>query len=268
MKRLLLIPAAALAVFLAARALVPASHDLDAYIIQVGVLASLAFAGGMAAGHRFERGDYLRTAWYVVSASYLPLVGSAALRWLDPTSSSEKIGLARGLLTLVANFLGAVSMWLFARAYRIAGIDLGSRAKKVTAGVVAGAIALAIAGVEMYQAASALGGGDYTAMVDLFGAVGDVVTLALIAPILLTALALRGGLLMWPWILIAAANITWLFDDAQGLIAQLLSSDAALATERWSQMWRVLACALMFTAGLAQRAVLAPEPPEATRPPS
>jgi hypothetical protein len=267
MKRLLLIPAAAVVVFLAARALVPAAHDLDAYIVQVGLLALLAFIGGMAAGHRFERGDYLRTAWYTVSISYLPLVGSAVLRWFDPHSGSKTIGLVRGLLTLVANFVGAVSMFLFARAYRIAGIDLGSRAKKITAGVVAGGIALAIAGVEMYQAAAALGGGDYTATVDLFGAVGDVVTLALIAPILLTALALRGGLLMWPWILIAAANIAWLFDDAQGLIGQLLSPDTALASERWSEMWRVLACALMFTAGLAQRAVLEPGP-DPTPPPS
>jgi hypothetical protein len=253
MKRLLFIAPAAIAVFLVARALVPPSSEETAYVLEVMALALLACGGGVLGGHRFERGDYLRTAWYASAASYALLAFSAPWRWAGPAAP---VIVLRGALTFLANAASVCSMWLFARAYRVAGIDLGSTLRKVTTGAIAAALALAIAGVELVQAGRDLLGGRLAAMVDLFGAAGDVIVLALIAPLLLTALALRGGLLMWPWILISAANIAWLLDDAQALVAQLLPAASAHTVESWSEMWRVLACALMLTAGLAQRRLL------------
>src|SRR5262249_9804754 len=160
----------------------------------------------IAGGHRFEPGDYLRTAWYASAASYALLALSAPLKWAP---QNTPVLLARGSMTFAANAVSVASMWLFARAYRVPGIDLGSPVKKWTTGIVAGALALAVAGTEMMQAARDLFAGRLAALVDLSGAVGDVIVIALIAPILLTAIALRGGLLMWPWSFIAAANICW-----------------------------------------------------------
>jgi len=258
MKRLLLIAPAAVVVFLVAHALVPPSAEESAYVVEVMILAVAAACGGVIGGHRFERGDYLRTAWYATAASYALLAASAPFHWA-PAQTGFLVG--RGVLTLAANVAMVTAMWLFGRAYHVAGIDLGSPVRKVTTGVVAGALALAVAGVQLVQAARALAAGQLVGMVNLFGAAGDVLVIALIAPIFLTARALRGGLLMWPWTLIAATNIAWLINDAQSLIAELLPASAGHAVESWTEMWRVAACALMLTAGLAQRRLLAAIPP-------
>jgi hypothetical protein len=263
MKKLVLIAPAAIVVFLVARRLVPAAAEEVAYVVEVVLLAILAAAGGWLGGHRFERGDYLHTAWYASAGAYLALAVSAPLKLLGQGTG---IVIGRGVLTFAANVLSVSSMWLFARAYRVAGIDLGSRTRKVTAGTVAALLAFGIAGVQLVQAARDLFGGRLLAMVNLFGDAGDVATIALIAPILLTALALRGGILTWPWAFIAAANICWLLDDAQGLLETLVPSASGGLADAVSEMWRVAACGLFLAAGLAQRRLLAPETP--TRPPS
>src|SRR5262249_32821975 len=246
-----------------ARRLVRESGQEAAYVFEVVLVAFLAAAGGWLGGHRFERGDYLHTAWYASAAAYLTLGVSAPLRLLGAATA---VVIARGVLTLIANVLSVTSMWLFARAYHVAGIELGSTSKKGAAGSVAALLALGIAGVQLVQAANDLLGGRLVAMVNLFGAAGDIGTFALLAPIFLTALALRGGILTWPWAFIAAANTCWLLDDAQGLFEKLVPSAQGGFADMVSEIWRVAACGLFLAAGLAQRRLLAPETP--TRPPS
>ena len=263
MRRLLFIAPAAVAVFVVARLIVPPSGEETAYIVEVMTLAALACLGGILGGHRFERGDYLRLAWYASATSYALLAISAPLRFLG---AGAPVVVTRGVLTFFANAVSVISMWLFARAYRVAGIDLGSTAKKVTVGAIAGALALAVAGVQLLEAARAVAAGRLASLVDLFGATGDVIVIALIAPILLTALALRGGILTWPWAFITGSILCWLFDDAQTLFENLVPSASSGLSETVSEIWRVAACSLFLAAGLAQRRLLAPETP--TRPPS
>jgi hypothetical protein len=95
--------------------------------------------------------------------------------------------------------------------------------------------------------------------------VGDIFSLALIVPVLLTTLALRGGLLSWPWGLMTASQFGWLLYDASATLRLFVVIEPATAT-MWSEMFRALACTYCFAAGLAQRAVSAPDPGAAALP--
>ena len=87
---------------------------------------------------------------------------------------------------------------------------------------------------------------------------GDIFSLALIVPVLLTTLALRGGLLSWPWGLMTASQFGWLFYDATGTIRHFVHMEPATVT-MWSEIFRAIACVFCLSAGIAQRAVSAPD---------
>jgi hypothetical protein len=152
-------------------------------------------------------------------------------------------------------------MWLFARAYHVAGVELpGSPARKAAVVIVAIVVAATIAFWPLIEAVRQLGVGDLGGLIGVFSAAGDVVTFALIAPIFMTALALRGGVLVWPWSLLAASNLAWLLYDAQSVLALLLARASGHTVESWGELWRAIACALTLAAGLAQRKLSAEEP--------
>lgn len=96
-------------------------------------------------------------------------------------------------------------------------------------------------------------------LIGLFSAVGDTITLALTAPILMTALALRGGLVAWPWIFFTASMLAWLGYDVQGGLG-FIYDKLHLEMPEWLSngigMFKIAACTLSFAAGLAQRRVI------------
>jgi hypothetical protein len=89
----------------------------------------------------------------------------------------------------------------------------------------------------------------------VFSALGDMVSLWLIAPLLLTALALRGGLFGWPFALLTASYVAWLGYDALGVVGAELGLGPAGARTA-SELFRALGCLYGLSAGLAQRAVV------------
>jgi hypothetical protein len=79
---------------------------------------------------------------------------------------------------------------------------------------------------------------------------GDALCFALVAPILVTALALRGGILWWPWVLYTASGLSWMVFD----VINAAQSDTRTPTMiTLSGSARALACLLAFAAGIAQR---------------
>jgi hypothetical protein len=100
--------------------------------------------------------------------------------------------------------------------------------------------------------------GQVRALVGAVSSAGDIFSLALIVPVLLTTLALRGGLLSWPWGLMTASQFGWLFYDATGTIRLFVQMEPATAT-MISEIFRALACVYCFSAGIAQRTVSAPD---------
>jgi hypothetical protein len=119
---------------------------------------------------------------------------------------------------------------------------------------VAAAVAIAVVGVPASKHLSTLLAGDAGAIPFLLSDVGDAISLCLIAPLALTAFAMRGGSLVWPWGLLATSFLFWLWYDAAPVLSELFGLDRPRA-KLLGEAGRVLACGFTFVAGWAQRQV-------------
>jgi hypothetical protein len=253
--RVLFVPAAALAAFFLARA-IASEH---AFVDRLANLAAflVAAAGCAAAAFGFDRGDYLRRAWLFQAASYAALFIPAL--WRGP---GEPRGLAvtRVALTLLSNVFGVIGTFIFARAHAVAGLELpwspGARRAFMAAMAV---LALAAAGPPLVINAPFLLQGDLDSWSGAFSSLGDMFVLALIAPLFMTALALRGGLLVWPWGLYTAATFCWLLYDAQDTVTYLVPRLSEDPLTIITIPLRMLACTLTFAAAWTQRKLSAGE---------
>ena len=127
-------------------------------------------------------------------------------------------------------------------------------AQWLTVGLV-GLLAAVFAGPAVLRNAGPLMAGDLSRAAGVFSALGDMVSLWLIAPLLLTALALRGGMFGWPFALLTASYVAWLGYDALAVVGPGLGLDAH-AARTGAELFRALGCLYGFSAGLAQRAVV------------
>jgi hypothetical protein len=134
----------------------------------------------------------------------------------------------------------------------VAGFELaGSPAVRRAVKAVAIAVALMAGGYRIYTSGQHLMHGQLTALVDFVSTVSDILSFALIAPFLLTAIALRGGTLSWIWTLMTASLMCWLLFDATDVYGPFALSPAKV--KAGCECFRLLACTLGMSAGLAQR---------------
>src|SRR5439155_19651667 len=108
----------------------------------------------------------------------------------------------------------------------------GRRIGWITAGI---AVAIVVGGYPLLQGFQTRG----TDSVLLISTLGDVVGIALIAPLALSALALRGGLLMHTWLYLALCEVFWLLYDVWLAVREQLAG--ARAGTGIEQMIRVTA---------------------------
>jgi hypothetical protein len=219
---------------------------------------ALALGGAVAAALAFERGDYLRRAWLLIAGCMaLLLLRDATLLPLGFDGMGERrLAGLRGLLVVLANLSQIAGTWMLARAWRRATLALPvSRLSQVVLAAVVVAAALGVTGPGMVQNARLIGRGDVAALTGFASAVGDAVSLFLIAPLLLTALALRGGLFGWPYSLLTTSYVSWLLYDATIAVGATVGLEAAGA-RTVSELFRALGCLFGFSAGLAQRFVV------------
>ena len=218
----------------------------------------LALGGAVAAALAFERADYLRRAWLLIAGCMaLLLLRDATLLpvGFDAMGAQRLAGL-RGLLVVGANLSQIAGTWMLARAWNRAALALPvSRLSQALLVVVVVSAALGVTGPGMVQNARLIGRGDLAALTGLASAMGDAVSLFLIAPLLLTALALRGGLFGWPYSLLTTSYVAWLLYDATIAVGPALGLDAAGA-RTVSELFRGLGCLFGLSAGLAQRFVV------------
>jgi hypothetical protein len=229
--------------------------------VEIELLKALALIGCWAAAAAFERGDYLRRAWFLSGLCYfLLLVRDVAIGAWTPWAPGPylfgvRTEIVESVLVFVANFVAVWGTVMLARAWQVAGLgEADSALRRRALFIVAFVIALVVVGSNVHTDVMALMGGNLNALVILASDVGDVVSLALIAPVLLTALALRGGLLLWPWALITVSMVGWLFYDASTSVGHVLRGNESLRVT--GEIFRSFACSFGFIAGLAQRFVL------------
>lgn len=214
----------------------------------------LALLGCVVAASAFDRGDHLRRAWSWMAWSTALLLLRDPLRLaLEPIqdSTSAAAWLLDGL-ALIGNLALVIGVWQLARSWRMAAMTQPGNSKKALALTLGVAVlALIVAAPAAATAFRDLLGGDSRASATLASALADIVALCLIGPLLLTAIELRGGLFSWPWGLITACRVSWLFYDAAAALGLTLIPGAPL-----HELFRGLALNLLFAAGVAQAMVV------------
>jgi hypothetical protein len=243
------------ALYLVAVALAGPSGRQRLLAFEVPLVKLLALAGCAAAASRYRRGEELHTAWALLALHYgLIFITELAIgsMFVIPGLEGSRGQWLRYLSAGLANVAGALAAVLLARVGRLIGLGLPSLAWRRTALSAAIVAAALIVGWGAWKDLGHALGGDPVAITAVASDVGDLICFSAIAPLLLIALAMRGGTLAWPWGLITASYGAWMFYD------MIWSFEAALGLAPGTQLVlgelaRTLACALAFSAGLAQR---------------
>jgi hypothetical protein len=250
----------ALGAYAALRTLHGGLAEETIYFIFSILAVGAAAVGSLVAALTLDAGDYMRRPWSLMGVCYGLLVLNALLFRTTSRFEAQDLSALSVALSGVLVFAGNVcSVWgtvQIARAWRVAGLDLRvpSAVRWVAVGVSL-AIALALVGALTLEDLRTVSGGDLRVLPSLASNVGDVVSLTLVAPILLTAFALRGGSLGWPWSLLALSSVGWLLYSAAAVLGPALGLDPS-ARRPFEASMRVLACAAQLSAGLLQATVL------------
>ncbi|WP_394828667.1 hypothetical protein [Pendulispora albinea] len=233
---------------------VPSPTVLMVFRVEVSFVEAVAFIGSALAARAFDRGDYLRTAWALQAACFFFLFFSDLTRFpavgqIDPT------GTLRTVLSMIANGSAIVGAWRFGRAWGEADLPDAARTRR-RAYIAAAVVALALAGGPLVKdVGCVLASGDREALTNICSELGDIGSLCLLAPVLPTAIALRGGKLAWPWSLLAASLIAWLSFDGAVAIADGANGDD-VTKRTLVEVFRTLGSLFTWSAGIAQRHVM------------
>src|SRR5262249_30849610 len=160
-------------------------------------------------GLTYARSDRLRWAWVTFGAGYLIafagklFIGdSAGWRTMTPGQAT-----AWAISIFLLNVTSVAALVLFARVWNRTGIAPPWRPWATLGFTVLG---LAIDGPTLLQSAREM----VTLHPHAFGVfssvAGDVIGIALVGPIFATAIALRGGVLMRPWLFLFGSSLCWI----------------------------------------------------------
>jgi hypothetical protein len=224
------------------------------YRAEIAIAQALGFWGCLAAALIFDEGDYLRRAWLLEMICYALIFAGDLTLTTGVFSHQPWAPLANGILTLTANASAMGGIFLLARTAWVAGIEMpGSSATRRVLHLLALVIALAAAGPTAFITARDVLHGDQRSLMYFASCMGDIFCFAMIAPLLLTAVAMRGGLLAWPWGFMTASGLAWLAYDGIQTLSPLLFRASADAARPVAEIARCIACTCAFSAGLAQR---------------
>ena len=249
-RALVLVCAVLVAVACVAFALAPEPHQWRVAWMGTLVSYSVALAGAAIGAVSFGRGDRLRWAWLLVAAYGAIGVGKVLL-WGSPRHLGPAMGLlpqtqtalSNGVATLLLNVSCVAGLALFARVWNGTGLVPPWRGR-IT--VVAFALGVAVGGVPVWRDILQIASGQTLRVGGLVSSLGDIAAITLMGPIMVTAIAMRGGLLVWPWTILTVSSIAWLGFDAVQLLPAHLQPVADLGT--------VMAATLTSgAAGLAHR---------------
>jgi hypothetical protein len=211
----------------------------------------LTVVGAMIGVIVLDPGDYLRRAWIANVVAYSIFFTAALMRL---PNLPEWIVWVRVGLVIVGNGFSVTAVVLFARVYRQTGLP-EPRAPWVW--VATTVFAFASAGIPVYENVRALvvGTGSPLSVMGIASSIGDALVLVLVAPLVITAFALRGGKLAQLFWYLGASAAAWLLVDAQDTVVFFLHPDDHTHTMLLVAIepFRQAACALLFAAALTQR---------------
>lgn len=210
------------------------------------LLAMVALAAGLAA-HRFGWwGEYVGRAWTLFCVEYTVLALGEIARRAIPNAA-----IVSEICVVVANLAGIGAYVLMARSLAAAGLAYyGSRAKKAAFMLLALALAVALCYSPILEALRSLRTSD-PSIGAFVSPLADVITFVLVAPLLLTTFALRGGQLFWMFAFLTTGTVGWMVNQGAGTIVTLAGgSENAVRTGRMTGF--AMACFLIAAAALTQ----------------
>jgi len=236
-------------------ALGPSSQAL-AIGVEVELAKILWLVGALAAARVFEAGDYLRRGWFLIAvgvALFLTrdVTQIAAISGMLPGTA---VGILRGMLVVAGNVCQVGGVFVLARVWSAAGLDDAVRGQSwaLFAAAVTG-LAVITGPSILHDAASALSG-NLQAVPHLASDLGDAVGFLVLAALVRTAVALRGGVVFWTWSLFAAGQVAWMLFDGARTLTELYGVSSF--SSPWVESLRVVGAAYFCAAGLAQRWVV------------
>jgi hypothetical protein len=251
MRRLLFIPLAG--VVAAAAGMLFPFDDPRALIYFRSILvvaALLTSINGFITARQFAPGDHLYASWLLLASGY----AVAAVRYgmriqLLVTGHGVTSRTVLDTMLVVQNLCIAICLFLFVRSWKATGLATpGSRASQITWTILGIVVAVAVGGYPLVQGFNTLNADT----VLLVSTLGDMIGIALIVPLAMPALALRGGFLMPVWASIAACEFFWLLYDIWYALkpAMILQPVGQRGVE---EMLRLAAILLACVAAVAQR---------------
>ncbi|HEX6087984.1 MAG TPA: hypothetical protein VF266_25870 [Thermoanaerobaculia bacterium] len=210
------------------------------------MLSMVALAAGLAA-HRFGWwSEYVGRAWTLFFVEYAVLTVGEIARRASPGAST-----LNEICVVVANIAGIGAYVLMARSLSAAGLAYyGSRVKKIAFMVLALAVALALCQAPIREAFQSLGTND-PSIGAFVSPLADVITFVLVAPLLLTTFALRGGQLFWMFAFLTTGTVGWMVNQGAGALVTLAGGgENAVRTGRMTGF--AMACFLIAAAALTQ----------------
>lgn len=258
-RALAFLPAAWVGAFVAVASAMPATAAPAFIRTEIEAAKVLTLAGCVVAARAFSPGDYMRRAWVTLGGCWTTLLVRDAVFLSFPPDAiafGQPVVNVTAALSVVANTFGVVGCFMIAKAWHVAGLELPGRPAQRTAVMALWiTLAIAIAGPAVLGDVRLLLGGEVSALVGFASSANDLLSLCFVAPVLFTALALRGGLLRWPWAFLTTSLLLWVFYDAAPVVARLLGL-TDLPARVFREAFRGGACLYGFSAGLAQAMAL------------
>jgi hypothetical protein len=219
---LVIVSAVAVAIACVAFALVPAPRNWELARYATLLCYSAAVVGAALGARSFARGDRLRWAWGLI-ASYAAIGVGKVLLWGSPRHIGPAMGLlpqtqtalTNGVATILLNVCSVTGLALFARVWHGTGLTPPWRGRVTLATFV---LAIAMGGLPVWHDIQMIASGQTLRIGGLASSLGDIAAITLMGPVLVTAIAMRGGALVWPWTILTVSSIAWLMFDAVQLL--------------------------------------------------
>jgi hypothetical protein len=229
----------------------PDAAALVYYRSMLLIAVLVATAGSIAAARTFQPGDGLFTTWACLASGYVLLTVRYVVRLLVTLHVMQLPVMFDRVVLIIHNAAVPIALWLFVRSWRKTGLT-GSMSRGAMIASTIGGIVVALA-IGAFPVIRGLNNTDPALLVSTLG---DMVSIALIVPLLLPALDLRGGLLMYTWLYLAVAQVVWLMYDIWSVSRTSIGVPTAwgLAID---QALRVVALLYIFSAAAAQRRAFA-----------
>jgi hypothetical protein len=217
-----------------------------AAVIRTLLLTMVALAAALAASRFGWWSEYAGRAWTLFFVEYSVLTVSEILRRWAPNAH-----LASEICVIVANVAGIGAYLLMARWLHAAGLDYyGSKAKRAIFIALALVLAVALCHAPILDGWHSLRS-DQPNPGSLVSPLADVITFVLVAPLLLTTFALRGGQIFWMFAFLTTGTIGWMVNQGAATILRLLGGgDDAIRAGRMTGF--AMACFFITAAAITQ----------------